>query len=78
MRRSMTSAACGPKSGGDCKENQNRAKQSLRAVFSCHFFEVAQGFIDRGDIGEGVGEFREDFLEPDDLMAVDHADQHGP
>ena len=29
----MTSAACGPKSGGDCKENQNRAKQLLRAVF---------------------------------------------
>ena len=74
----MTSAACGPKSGGDCKENQNRAKQLLRAVFSCYFLEIAQGLIDGGNVGKGVGELGEDFLEPDDLMAVDHADQHGP
>ena len=41
-------------------------------------FEIAQGLIDGGDVGKGVGELGEDLLEPDDLMAVHHADQQGP
>ena len=47
-------------------------------MLSVDVFEITQCLVDAGDVGKGVRELAQDLLEPDDLVAVHHADQQGP